>query len=76
MLVHCANTHTYLQHPVDGGLRPTVRRFAVNAVGLAFIDGDGLGRFILEIVELGLPYEDRVRSRGSPLVRGIALVLT
>ena len=65
-----------LKHPVDGGVGPAVGRVALDAVGHPLLHADGLGRLVLEVVELGLSDEDGVGGGRAPLVGGEALVLT
>ena len=65
-----------LQHPVDTGVGPSVRRVAVDAKGSALFNWYSLGRFILEVVQLWLSHKDWVCGCHSPLVLGEALVLT
>ena len=72
----CVSIGTYLEHPVDGRWRPTVWRLAVDADGLALVDGDGARRLVGEVVEPRLADEDGVGGGRAPLVRREALVLT
>ena len=65
-----------LQHPVNGGVRPTIGGVTLQAEGQALLDGHGPGGFILEVVELGLTDEDGVGGGRAPFVCGETLVLT
>ena len=65
-----------LQHPVNGGVRPTIGGVTLQAEGQTLLDGHGPGGFILEVVELGLTDEDGVGGGRAPFVCGETLVLT
>lgn len=66
-----------LQHPVDLGLRMTVRGLARQLIRFTFFSSHNLLTIgFLEGIELGSPYKDRVGCSGSPLVVGEALVLS
>ena len=46
-----------LEHPINVRFRPSIRCCASNAKGITFLNGESLGRFVLEVVQFGFPDE-------------------
>lgn len=65
-----------LQHPINTGIRPSIRWITFNTKRSTFFNTQSSGRLIFKVVQFWLSHKDRVGGCSAPFISSKALILT